>query len=183
MPKVRFRTPIAIEAKPDFFKIQNPSIMKISNLFFFLFLSILFFASCETGTFSDVEPEMNDDRVVSFYTEYEGTVSMSNDLQSFYLEHSDQPERNGYIDIRWSYGEHIYFISEKFEFDVKDCTIWGADSCAKYASNVKEDIEEKGKHWIYFEPSDPFWRCLEAENYDPGDEVFHFHLMAREKGR
>ena len=105
---------------------------------------------------------------------------MSADLSSVVISSSDQPERDGWIELRWSQDEHIYFVSQKFEFDISNCTIWGADSCAKFTYTVKEDNEDKeDRHWIYFEPEDGFWNCLATENCDPGDEVLHFYLMAR----
>ncbi len=152
----------------------------MKTLSFFLLSLLLFFAAC-TEYVAELPPEMNDDGIVHFYTEYEGVASMSADLSSVVVSSSDQPERDEFIELRWSYGEHIYFVSKKFEFDIPDCTIWGADSCAQFAYNVKEDYEAEGKHWIYFEPEDAFWRCLEAESCDSGDEVLCFHLMAREK--
>jgi len=156
--------------------------IKCLSFLLYLFLFALLFVSCTEYVAPLPPSEMNDDGIVHFFTEYEGIASMSNDLQSVFISHSDQPHRDEFIELRWSYGEHIYFVSKKFEFDVLDCTIWGADSCAQLAYNVEEDDEDKeGRHWLYFEPADAFWRCMEAENCDPRDEVFYFHLMARER--
>lgn len=150
----------------------------------FTFFPILYFflllPSC-VEPLELVEPDDGPEREIFFFTQYEGVAVMV-DSTGVELGSSDQPERDEFIDIRWSMGEHLYFVSEKFEFDIDDCTIWGGDFCEKYVSNVKEDNEAKGKHWIYFEPADGFWECMERDNYHPGDEIFHFHLMAREKG-
>ena len=155
----------------------------MKTLYFFLFSSILFLAACtDSQNLIATECEAVEEGAPNHYTEYEGTVSMARDSQSFYLEHSDQPERNEFIDIRWSYGEHIYFVSEKFEFDKWDSEIWGGDECAKWDAGGKEQIvDDNNVNWLYFEPADEFWACLESENFDPGDPVFDFHLMAREK--
>ncbi|MFK7981654.1 MAG: hypothetical protein AB8G86_16850 [Saprospiraceae bacterium] len=157
--------------------------LKAVSAFIFTLLFFLLLNSCtEPIATLTPEPEMDDDAIARFFTEYEGVASMSADLSSVVISSSDQPDRDGLIELYWSQGEHIYFVSQKFEFDVFDCTIWGADSCAQFAYNVKEDNEDKeDRHWIYFEPEDAFWRCLEAESCDPGDEVLCFHLMAREK--
>lgn len=153
-------------------------------LYFLLSISLLSLSACteylEPASLEIVETESENKEP---FTEYEGTVSLANDSMSIYLEHSDQPERDEYIDIRWTMFEHIYFVSEKFEFDNGDSNIWGADSCAQFDSGpVHQDTDENGVTWLYFEPDAGFWRCLEAENCDPGDEVFCFHLMVRERG-
>lgn len=159
--------------------------MKMLSLSFYLFLNLLFLVSCTTPV-EKLPPETaaNDDGVIHFYTEYEGVASMSRDLSKIVISSSDQPEREGYIELEWVFGEHIYFVSEQFEFDVPDCEIFGNTGCEQYIYNVKTHYEEKeGKDWIYFEPADEFWQCLvlTLENCGSGDEVFLFHLMAREK--
>lgn len=158
--------------------------MKTTSCSFFLLSSILLFLVACTDTQNLVTTECDPEpEAPNYYTEYEGTMSLARDLVGIYLEHSDQPERDEFIDIRWSLGEHIYVVSEKFEFDDGDCLIWGSMGCEIWDAEPKEEtVDDKGVTWLYFEPVDDFWRCLELDGCDPGTEVFDFHLMAREKG-
>ena len=159
--------------------------MKSTKSFYFLgCFCLLLLAAC-VDALEPLAPEavVVEPETERPYTEYEGVVSMGNDSTIIYLEDSDQSELDAFFDIRWSIDEHIYFVSDKYEFDNGDCVIWGADSCAQFDYEAKEQIvDDKGVTWLYFEPADDFWRCLAAENCDPGDVVFCFHLMVREKG-
>ncbi|GEM_PF-3512826 len=154
----------------------------MKTLSFFLFSLLLFFTTCTNTHHLSAEVCEAESEEPNHYTEYEGTVSLQQDSVSIYLEHSDQPERNEFIDIRWSIGEHIYFVSEKYEFDKWDSEVWGSGNCRMWDNGGKEEVTKNGVTFLYFEPADGFWECMERENYHPGDEIFHFHLMAREKG-
>lgn len=118
---------------------------------------------------------------VPVYSEYEGVVLMTHDNIGIELGSSEQPDKDEFIDIRWNMGEHIYFVSSKFEFDKSASTIWGGALCEEHTVDGKEQLIGEGVNWLYFEPVDAFWDCTLLVNCDPGDKVFEFRLMVREK--
>lgn len=149
--------------------------MKIKNLLFFLLASFVL-VSCTS------ELETENYVLNRSYVEFTGVVDLSPEDAGDELWYggSDQPELEKKIFVSWDYGHVIFFLSASYEFDVSNCKIWGGLNCCDNLFLADAQIKDCGKSYLYFEPDNEFWECLEYEARDPIDEIFHFDLMVRE---